>query len=377
MKDSGGRADTGPMLEYGNKALDLQEKIYKEQRADAQPWYQAGTGAVNRLSTLMGIAPGSSASSRQSLIDQYTPQFTTTSQKTTGQPNTYKNASGQIFTLDEPTLAAISRGWSGPGNIYQGIEPVSSSESVTNTDIQGLNAYVDNLLSQQNSAAQNDPGFGMLTKSFGMDDYQADPGYQFRLAEGTKALERKLNAAGKTYSPEAVKALMSYNQGLGSEEYGNAYNRYNQDQGTLFNRLATLSGFGQNASGQIANAGSNYANQGTDLLTGMGNSITAANVARAQQGSSMFNTLLGAGAQLGGSYFLSDRRLKENIIPYGEENGYKTYIARYSFDPDKTPYVMVMADEVAEKCPEAVHDVNGYLAVDYAMIGVEMRPLCH
>jgi hypothetical protein len=42
------------------------------------------------------------------------------------------------------------------------------------------------------------PG-GEFTKSFTMDDYQADPGYQFRLSEGEKGIN---NAAAR-----AVRAI--------------------------------------------------------------------------------------------------------------------------------------------------------------------------
>jgi hypothetical protein len=242
--------------------------------------------------------------------------------------------------------------------------------STSTVDSAGLNSYVDNLLNQP--AAENPDDFGQLSKGFSMEDYTQDPGYQFRLGEGNKALERRLNAQGKTFSPEAAKALTEYNSGMASQEYGNAYNRFNIDQDNLFNRLASLSGFGQTASGQIANAGANYGQGATDLLTGMGNAVTSANLANQSNKSSMFNSLLGAGAQLGSAYLFSDERLKENIILIGEENGFPIYQFNYINIPEKT-YIGVMAQDVEKIVPEAVMESEGYKMVNYDMIGLRMR----
>lgn len=321
----GGGNDAGPMLEYGEKALGLQKEIYDQTRADAQPWYQAGTGAVNQLSKLMGLSgQQSSPANRDLLLAQNRDKFTTQSTAPSG-GSKFVSPTGQVldFGNDQAITQYVgTKNFGDPSRnndalrLFKngdarslqtlkewGFNPLDTATSTNSLDEAGLNSYVDSLIAQGQQDA-SDPAYGSLTKSFTMDDYQADPGYQFRLQEGNKALERKLNAAGKTYSPEAAKALMSYGQQLGSEEYGNSRGRFIEDQNNLFNRLASLSGFGQTASGQMAGAGQNYGNQGSELYTGMGNSITAANIAKANQGSSMFNTLLGAGAQLGGSYLM-------------------------------------------------------------------------
>lgn len=387
----GGGADSGPMLEYGNKALALQEKIYNQTREDSQPWYQTGTSAVNQLSKLLGLS-GQSATpaNRQTLLDQNRSKFTT-QQSTPGGGSMAVGPDGRVYDLANGNWGedyfkntgqnVATNGLMSAGDYYKsgdfdklksiGFTALNPSTTSNVTDEAGLNSYVDNLIAQ-GQADVNDPAYGSLAKSFTMDDYQEDPGYQFRLAEGQKALERKLNAAGKTYSPEAAKALMSYGQGLASEEYSNAYDRYNNDQNTLFNRLATLSGYGQTASGQMANAGQNYAQGGTDLYTGMGNSITASNIAKANQGSSMFNTLLGAGAQLGSSYLMSDFRVKENIEHIGEENGYPIYKFNYKTLPHKT-YIGVMAQDVEKIKPSAIMEKDGIKYVNYSKIGVQMR----
>lgn len=103
-------------------------------------------------------------------------------------------------------------------------------------------------------------GQGSLSKPFTMADYQADPGYAFRLAEGQKALARTQGAAGKYYSGAALKGLTDYNQNSASQEYQNAYDRYNTNQNNLYNRLAGVSNSGQSAGTSMAGINQNAAN---------------------------------------------------------------------------------------------------------------------
>lgn len=52
-----------------------------------------------------------------------------------------------------------------------------------------------------------------------------DPGYQFRLAQGVKAMDRSASARGGLFGGAQQKALTEYGQGMGSQEFGNAYSR--------------------------------------------------------------------------------------------------------------------------------------------------------
>jgi len=54
---------------------------------------------------------------------------------------------------------------------------------------------------------------------------QQDPGYQFRLQQGMKALNQQGAAAGQMFSGGQMKAGQQYGQGLASQEYDAAYNR--------------------------------------------------------------------------------------------------------------------------------------------------------
>jgi hypothetical protein len=95
---------------------------------------------------------------------------------------------------------------------------------------------------------------------FGMDQFQQDPGYAFRLSEGQKALERSAAARGGLISGSALKAATRFGQDMGSQEYQNAFNRYQTERSAQLNPLQSLAGLGQSSTNFVNTAGQNYAN---------------------------------------------------------------------------------------------------------------------
>lgn len=118
-------------------------------------------------------------------------------------------------------------------------------------------------------------------KTFSMQDFQQDPGYQFRMDQGMQALQRSAAARGGLMNGGTLKGLTDYSQNAASNEYQNAYNRFNTDNSTRFNRLASIAGLGQTANGQTAAAGMNYANQAGEAAMGGANAQGAAGIAGA------------------------------------------------------------------------------------------------
>ena len=112
-------------------------------------------------------------------------------------------------------------------------------------------------------------GYGKYAQDFGMSDFQADPGYAFRLSEGQQALDRSAAARGGTQSGAALKAAARYGQDMGSQEYGNAYNRYQTNRTNQLAPLGSLMSSGQAAAaGAAANAGTYGANAGNLMMQG-------------------------------------------------------------------------------------------------------------
>lgn len=118
-----------------------------------------------------------------------------------------------------------------------------------------------------------------LTRKFSMQDFQQDPGYQFDMQQGMQAIQNSAAAKGLLGSTGTMKDLNNYAQGMASNEYGNAYNRFTQSQQQRYNMLAGLAGTGQTAAGQITSASQNAANNISANQIAVGNASAAQNIA--------------------------------------------------------------------------------------------------
>lgn len=106
-------------------------------------------------------------------------------------------------------------------------------------------------------------GYQNLLKNPG--SITSDPGYQFGLDQGTKAIGSQAAANGSYYSGATLKALNKYGQDYGQSQFDKSLNRY-----------GNLAGLGQVGATQIGQAGMNYGNQvGANILSG-GNARGAA-----------------------------------------------------------------------------------------------------
>lgn len=157
------------------------------------------------------------------------------------------------------------------------------------------------LAAGQNALAQMAQGTtgpqAAYMKPFSMADYQADPGYAFRMSEGMKALENSAAARGGLLSGNMLRGAQQYGQDLASNEYQNAFNRYQTNQGNQFNRLASMAGLGQTANAALGQAGQNYASSAGNI--GMSNAANQANAAL-MAGQARASSMQGLGQALGG-----------------------------------------------------------------------------
>ena len=151
-----------------------------------------------------------------------------------------------------------------------------------------------------NPTGETGIGSGYLTKQYTPEDFAQgiDPGYQFRLAQGQEATNRAANMGGGMISGNALRGAQDYTQGLASQEFGNAFNRFQTGRQNIYNTLAGIAGLGQNSTNTVANA-SNVAS------TNVGN--TMANLGAAQAGGivGQANAITGGLQQFGNQQYLS------------------------------------------------------------------------
>ncbi len=224
-------------------ANSLQWNMFQQNRNDQSPWRTTGGAALGQLSGLMGL-------------------------------NSQATFNEKAYLTANPEANA----------------------RMFNT---GMSAYED-AMNQFGGAGSADlqpffnqgQDFGSMGRAFSAADYQADPGYQFRLEQGAKALERAGAARGSQLSGAQIRGVTDYNSGMASQEYGNAYNRFMQNRTTRFGELSNLAGLGQSSVGQTGSLGQNAAtNMGSNLT---GAATVAGNAGLAAAGA--WNNALNTGA---------------------------------------------------------------------------------
>lgn len=182
---------------------------------------------------------------------------------------------------------------------------------------------------QAGATALGQLGSQDFQRDFTAQDFQKDPGYDFRMQEGMKALERSASARGGLMSGGTAKALQDRSQDIASSEYNNAYNRFNNDRTNRFNRLSSVAGVGQTANAQMQQAGQNYGNNVSANQIGMGNAGAANQIGKYNSQQQGVNNALQIGTMMA-----SDERVKTNITPISLEDiqELRSVIKPYTFN---------------------------------------------
>jgi hypothetical protein len=130
----------------------------------------------------------------------------------------------------------------------------------------------------------NDPMFGKYATAEYTPEMFAkgqDPGYQFRLKEGMRALENSASARGNLLSGGTLKGIQRFGQDLASTEYQNAFNRYQAERAGTLNPYQSLAGVGQSTANTLGTMGMNYANQAGEAYQGGANARASGYVGQA------------------------------------------------------------------------------------------------
>lgn len=148
---------------------------------------------------------------------------------------------------------------------------------------------------------------GQFMQSYSGQDIYDDPSYKFRLQQGQDSIQSGAAAQGGLLSGATQKTLLNYGQEAASQEYGNAYNRFNADQTNQYNRLANLVGVGQNSAAQTGNAGLQTGQAIANNTMGAANALAAGSVASG-------NAWANAGQQIG-EWYTGRNKLNSNVNP--------------------------------------------------------------
>jgi hypothetical protein len=353
MASQSSKKATQMQADSAAEATQLQREQFNKQVELQEPFRQTGVAANSRLAYLMGLGgtapapavgttmtmpaatPAASAPvlNRDTLRSQLLSQFTRTqaaeaAPQTTNQP-----------AAPKPYVDPSASGWS-PDMAYQAQERTDANAesfigqpfpgyaaSTSYVDEAGLNAEIDRLMAAQGQAqAPQAPAMtqeqaaaapmattpGSLLRTFTAADLEADPVYQnglkFGLDEGRKGIDRQAAARGSALSGATLKALTRFGSDYGSTKANDSYNRFQNNQNSIYNKLAGVSGAGQQATNQVGNASQNFANGASGNIIGAGNSRAAGYIGGG-------NAITGGISQAVNSW--QNNRMMDRIFPNG------------------------------------------------------------
>lgn len=258
-----------------DRATQLQKQMFDKQVELQAPFRETGLQANNRLAYLLGLGasnPGGSFAVSD-LIDESGQDFKPNSSLYANSPE-YR-AAWDKYIADHQRIHGVAPGTS------RGSSASAAEANLAN----GFHGFDLNKFNQTATSSGTGGGgggdFGSLMRRFSMADFEADPGYAFRMKEGLAGVESGAAARGGLLSGAALKAVQKYGQGLASQEYGNAYNRFTADQTNQYNRLAGLVNTGQGATNQVSNAAANFGQQAGANAIGAGNAIASGQIGQA------------------------------------------------------------------------------------------------
>jgi hypothetical protein len=251
-------------IEAAQISAASQEKMYNQTRGDQLPYLTGGAGALGRLDYLLGL-PGPQSSTKAAYGAGFAPQGTSYIPSNGGAPVVGYAPPSATTATTNPGTGFVQQAMTGKAAQYGSGDgrPVFGQRGAAAAPATPVDYTAD-------------PSYGSLMKDFSASDFQTDPGYAFRLSEGQKALDRSAAARGGLYSGATLKANDQYNQNFASNEYQDAYNRYQNNRTTKYNFLSNAAGGGQIAANQLGQVGAQYANNiGQAYQTGYGNAANA------------------------------------------------------------------------------------------------------
>ena len=283
---------------------------------------------------------------------------------------------------------------------YEEMRPLLQGIATTQQDAQRqqMQQAQDYYKYQQETFRPVERGLVAEAQRFNTDAYReqqareaaASAGRAFETTQA--ASQRAMAARGVNPNSGAGMALATQgNLGLAAARAGAMTGARQQAEQIGYARRMDAAGIGRNLAGasiaayQGANqsgtsAGGMYQSAGNQFQQGLSNAgQTFGGIVNAQ--ASVYKSGQESGLDVGGlmqgaaaMYTASDRRLKMNIKEVGRDE--RTMLPLYEFEyagKPGTTYLGVMSDDVRKKFPEMVIVMpNGYDAVNYAGLGIEM-----
>lgn len=308
------------------------------------------------------------------LISDLPPQYTSKIDLSPEQQkllDTQNRSNNAIASLGEQQIGRIGQAVSTPYS-YEGLPDSFSQDDYNAASLRGEQA-INSRLDPQFARDEESLRTRLLNQGIGQGSQAYNTEFERFNQAKNDARTQAILQGGNYGSQLQNDSLQRRNQGI---------QEYNAQRNAPLNEYTALTS-GQQVQNPSFQSGNYQGAQNTDYAglvnQGYQNQLGQYN-AQTAQGNGVMNGLFGLGSSFLGSQagsaaaaaLFSDERLKENIVPMGEENGHKIYRFNYKNNPGQS-FIGVIAQEVQETDPDAVYEIDGYLAVNYDRLGIKMR----
>lgn len=194
-------------------AARIQDRQFQQTRTDLLPFLEFGKSALGPLSQLFGLDSGLAGTGGRGARN---PEF-----------DRLRGLLGQTSPVTEQNIPNRE-------GDFRGTELISNPEfGRLSQELSGTDEFLP---------SEVDPNADPLAP------FIESPGFQFRLQEGQKALDRSAASRGQLLSGQQIKASQDFGQNLASAEFN-----------SFVDRLASFAGLGQTTGAQIGQFGANAA----------------------------------------------------------------------------------------------------------------------
>lgn len=292
-----------------------------------------GPGTLSRIGTVLAGGAGGANNPNASLLQRLLPTALSIVPGVVGgilQSRAIGNAANQQLTANTQSLDFLKQMYA---EQQANNKPWLEAGKGALTNLTTLMATGGKLYETFNTPPPTNTPFVAPTA----EEAAQDPGWQFRLEQGQKAIERSQASKLGTFSGAAAKSLADYNQGMASQEYQSVYNRrfgenqqayldrikqfeLGQQQGKeVFNQNASIAGLGQTATQNANTEAGTFGTAAAANATNAGNVQGAATVAG---GNVAANTLNGVGNTIQGQ--LTMQQILAQLARQQNPSGYAT-----------------------------------------------------
>jgi hypothetical protein len=280
------------------RGIGEQRREFDVTRSDQAPYRDLGTSAIAKLRSFFGMPGGDAALESD-------PRY----------KEIYDRNYGAADAAHQARYGMPLSASSDPGGLS------SSMDAIKRAARDEFQQKYPNFSQEQQAA----PDFGNGNRAFSINDFWQDPvtqlGYQSGLDLGTKALYNASPLTTGRDSGAALKELTKFGQDYAGSKAGDSQARFEGNKSNVFNRLMAMIGGGQVSNQVTAGAGTNMANNVSNLVSGQGNADAAARIGQA-------NAFTGALGNI--SNWWQQSSLVNRLFP---KSGTGTYVGPLGYNP--------------------------------------------